>query len=320
MAVSFGVLARDAGLSSVATIVMSVIVFAGSAQFAAVTILAAGGGAGAAVVAAALMNSRFLPMGVALAPSLPGGPLARGAQGQTVVDASWALAIREDGTFDRWHLFGASAIQYVTWVTGTVAGTLGGDALGDVRALGLDAIYPAFFLALLIGEARSRRARGAAALGALIALALVPVRTAGRAGARGQSRRADRAAVGRRPAGPGARRPVRRRRGLDRAAGMSTAVIVVGGCAVVTAAIKAAGPVALGGRALPVRLTGMIAVLAPALLAALVVTQTLAEGRTLSVGPETVGVAAGGLVMLRSRSIVACVVVAAVVTAGLRAL
>jgi 4-azaleucine resistance transporter AzlC len=174
LALSFGVVAQDAGLSAVAAIVMSAIVFAGSAQFAAIAILAQGGTVGAAVAAAALMNSRFLPMGVALAPSLPGGPVRRGLQGQPVVDASWALASRPDGTFDRWLLFGSSAIQYVSWVGGTVVGAIWGEGLGDPRALGLDAIYPAFFLALLIAEARSGRALGVAALGALIALVLIP--------------------------------------------------------------------------------------------------------------------------------------------------
>lgn len=179
VAVSFGVLARQAGLSAAAAIVMSAIVYAGSAQFTAISILAGGGGVGAAVGAAALMNSRFLPMGVALAPSLPGRAAWRAAQGQTVVDASWALAVREDGTFDRWILFGSSAIQYLTWTSGTILGALGGNLLGDPERLGLDAVYPAFFGALLLAEARTGRARGAAAIGALIALALVPFAPAG---------------------------------------------------------------------------------------------------------------------------------------------
>jgi 4-azaleucine resistance transporter AzlC len=179
LALSFGVVAQGAGLSAVAAVVMSAIVFAGSAQFAAIAILASGGTAAAAVAAAAMMNSRFLPMGVALAPSLPGGPLLRAAKGQTVVDASWALAARGDGSFDRGLLFGSSAVQYVSWVSGTIAGAIFGDALGDPEALGLDAIYPAFFLALLIAEARNGRALGVAALGALIALVLVPVAPAG---------------------------------------------------------------------------------------------------------------------------------------------
>lgn len=179
LAISFGVVAQDAGLSAIAAIVMSAIVFAGSAQFAAIAILAQGGTAAAAVAAAGLMNSRFLPMGVALGPSLPGGPLKRAAQGQAVVDASWVLAARGDGTFDRGLLFGSTAVQYVGWVGGTVAGALGGDLLGDPEALGLDAIYPAFFAALLIEELRQRRALGAAGLGALIALALTPFTPAG---------------------------------------------------------------------------------------------------------------------------------------------
>jgi 4-azaleucine resistance transporter AzlC len=179
LAVSFGILARDAGLSALAAIVMSAIVFAGSAQFTAISILSQGGGVGAAITAAALMNSRFLPMGAALAPSLPGRPLSRAAQGQTLVDASWALASRGDGTFDRWLLFGSTAVQYVAWFGGTVVGALVGDSLGDPSRYGMDAAYPAFFLALLIGEVRDRRALAVALAGGGIALALVPVAPAG---------------------------------------------------------------------------------------------------------------------------------------------
>src|SRR5919108_6191524 len=91
VAMSFGVVAQGAGFSAGAAIAMSVIVFAGSAQFTAIAILSQGGTIAAAVLGAALVNSRFLPMGVALGPSLPGGPLRRAAQGQTVVDASWAI-------------------------------------------------------------------------------------------------------------------------------------------------------------------------------------------------------------------------------------
>jgi len=101
---------------------------------------------------------------------------------------------------------------------------------------------------------------------------------------------------------------------------VSTAVAVIAGCALVTAAIKAAGPLALGGRTLPAWFTGVIVLLAPALLAALVVTQSLADGKDLAVGADTAGVAAGGTVAWRSGSIVGCVVVAAAVTAALRAL
>ena len=100
---------------------------------------------------------------------------------------------------------------------------------------------------------------------------------------------------------------------------MSTSVAVIAGCAVTTFAIKAAGPVALGGRALPGWFTNVIILLAPALFAALVATQALADGRHLTVGPDTAGVAAGGLVAWRTGSVIGCVITAAVVTAVLRA-
>ena len=101
---------------------------------------------------------------------------------------------------------------------------------------------------------------------------------------------------------------------------MSTTVLLIGGCALVTAATKAVGPVALGGRQLPERLTGVIALMAPALLAALVVTAALADADDWAVGADTAGVAAGGLVAWRTGSIIGCVVVAAAVTAAVRAI
>lgn len=92
------------------------------------------------------------------------------------------------------------------------------------------------------------------------------------------------------------------------------------GCAAITAVIKGAGPFALGGRALSARFTNVVALLAPALLAALVVTQALADGKDVGVGADSIGVAAAGLALWRGVSIMACVILAALVTAGLRAL
>ncbi len=95
---------------------------------------------------------------------------------------------------------------------------------------------------------------------------------------------------------------------------------VVAGCAVVTFAIKAAGPVALGGRALAPRFTAVIALMAPALLAALIVTQALADGERLHVGADTAGVGAAGVLLWRGGSVLPAVGLAVAVTAGLRAL
>ncbi len=95
---------------------------------------------------------------------------------------------------------------------------------------------------------------------------------------------------------------------------------LIGGCALVTALIKAAGPIALGGRELPPRFAGVIGLMAPALLAALIVVEALGDGRTIEPGADTAGVAAAGVVLWRKGSILAGVAVAVVVTAGLRAL
>lgn len=177
LALSFGVVAVAAGFPEPAAVVMSAIVFAGSAQFAALGILAAGGGVGAAVVAASLMNARFLPMGLAVGPSLRGGRARRALEGQAVVDSSWAMAARGDGRFDRGYLFGHTGVQYVAWVAGTVTGVVLPGL--DARALGLDAVFPAFFLVLLAGELRDRRRVLVALAAGLVALALVPLVPAG---------------------------------------------------------------------------------------------------------------------------------------------
>ncbi len=95
---------------------------------------------------------------------------------------------------------------------------------------------------------------------------------------------------------------------------------LIAGCAVVTFVIKAAGPVVFGGRELPGWFKGVVTLLAPALLAALVATHIFAVDDDLKVGANTVGVAVSGVVMWRTNNIIWCVLSAAVVTAGLRAI
>ena len=100
----------------------------------------------------------------------------------------------------------------------------------------------------------------------------------------------------------------------------STALALVFGAAVITIAIKATGPVALGGRELPSWFGGFVAMLAPALFSALIVTQVLADGDDPAVGADTAGVAVAGVAMWRGVPMVAGVVIAALTTALLRAL
>lgn len=100
-------------------------------------------------------------------------------------------------------------------------------------------------------------------------------------------------------------------------AGAAWAVVV--GAAVVTAVIKGIGPLALGGRQLPVWFMRVVVLLAPALLAALVITSAAADGTHLHIGADTAGVGTAGIALWRGASVIAGVVIAAGVTAALRA-
>ena len=172
--ISFGVLAREAGMGSLAPVVMSITTFAGSAQFAVASVLGAGGGVAAGCVAALLLNARYGPIGMSVARTLEGGRLKRLLEAQIVVDESWALSNRGGGRFDRQILIGAGTLLYAAWVVGTTLGVLGGRLIGDPNKLGLDAAFPALFLALLVGQIRSRRAAAAAIAGGAIALLVTP--------------------------------------------------------------------------------------------------------------------------------------------------
>ena len=173
LGMSFGVVAEPV-MGQVAPVVMSAIVFAGAAQFAATAVLADGGSAVAAIVAGILLNLRFIPMGIAIAPSLRARPASRAATGQAMVDASWAIAHRGEGRYDIPYMVGATLVQYPAWVGGAAIGVLAGDVIGNPENLGLDAIFPAFFLALLVNELRAGISVAAALIGAALALSLTP--------------------------------------------------------------------------------------------------------------------------------------------------
>jgi 4-azaleucine resistance transporter AzlC len=172
--VTFGVLARDAGLGGVAAVVFSATTFAGSAQFAATSVLSAGGTLAAAIAAAVLLNTRYVPIGLSVAPSLRGPAWQRGLRAQLVVDESWAVSHMGGGRYDPRLLLGAGLTLYCSWVVGTTVGIAAGSLLGDPQKLGLDAAFPALFLALLAGQVHGRAALVAALAGAAVAIALVP--------------------------------------------------------------------------------------------------------------------------------------------------
>jgi predicted branched-subunit amino acid permease len=124
-----------------------------------------------------LLNARYAPLSIAVASIFPGSPRRRLLESQLIVDESWALAGRS-GRFEYGILVGVGVLFWLLWVGGTALGTAVGDLL-DPEAIGLDAAFPALFLALLVPYLRTRRAVAAAATAAAITFVLIPVAPAG---------------------------------------------------------------------------------------------------------------------------------------------
>ena len=178
---SFGVLATTAGLTVAQACVMSVLVFTGASQFAVVGVLEAGGSLGSAFGSALLLAARNAAYGVAMAPTLSRLSLGRRLlAAQIVIDETTALAMAQPGRTAREQAFWTTGLAvFVCWNIGTVLGAVAGDAIGDPEALGLDAAFPAGFVALAVPHLGSRQGKVAAVCGAVIALVLIPLTPAG---------------------------------------------------------------------------------------------------------------------------------------------
>ena len=175
-AISFGVLASAAGIGAVMACAMSALVFAGGSQFAAIGVLTAGGSPVAAVAAGLLLNTRYVPFGLAVASSLRRWLPARLLAALLVTDESAAVALSRSDASERERAFwwtGSSV--FVFWNLGTALGVAVGGQLTDPRAFGLDAAFPAGFLALLGPLLQSGTARLVAGAGAVIAVVLTPL-------------------------------------------------------------------------------------------------------------------------------------------------
>ena len=178
--ISFGVLAVAGGLTPAQACVMSMLVFTGASQFAFVGVLATGGGALAAMAPAVMLAMRNAAYGLSLVTVLRGPLRRRALEAQLVIDESTAMARAEDDPRAARRAFLATGVSvWICWNAGTLAGALLGGGLGDPRALGLDAMFPAAFLALLAPQLRRPGAPVAALAGAVAALALVPFAPAG---------------------------------------------------------------------------------------------------------------------------------------------
>jgi len=174
-AVSFGVLAVSAGLTTAQACAMSVLIFTGASQFAVVGVLGAGGGTAAAAAPALLLAARNGVYGLALVPILRGSTIGRALKAHLIIDESTAMARAQSDPADAHRAFLATGLSvFVFWNLGTLIGALAGSGLGDPRDYGLDAMFPAAFLALLAPQMRRPGAPVAAVAGAVVAVVLVP--------------------------------------------------------------------------------------------------------------------------------------------------
>ena len=173
---SFGALAAAAAVPVPLIVAMSLLVFAGGAQFLVVAVVAAGGGVVAAVAAALLLNLRHLPFGLAIADSVGRGVAARLVGAHLLVDETVAFSrARPAGPRARAAYWLCGTLLFTAWNLGTVAGMVAGSAVPDPNAFGVDAAFPAGLLALLLPGLQRWDARRVGLAAAVLALATTPV-------------------------------------------------------------------------------------------------------------------------------------------------
>lgn len=177
---SFGAISVAAALPLWVPVAMSLLVFAGSSQYLAVGVLAAGGSPVAAVLGGLVLNARHLPFGLAVG-QVVGDRLATRLLGShLLVDESVAFALSQrDPRRARSAFWLCGVALFVSWNISVVVGGLAGQLVSDPSALGLDAVFPAAMLALVLPALRDKETLGAALAGAAVALATTPVLPAG---------------------------------------------------------------------------------------------------------------------------------------------
>ena len=178
---AFGALCAESGVGVWEALGFSSLVFGGSSQFAAVSVLADDGTVIAAVTAGLLLNLRSLAFGVSMAPSLKGSLLWRAGVSQLMIDESTAIGssqatheLRRYG-----YLWGGLSV-FVLWNATTLIGvSVLSEAESLITDLGIDATIPAAFLGLIWNKLENARHRVVALIGAITALILIPFTPAG---------------------------------------------------------------------------------------------------------------------------------------------
>ena len=178
--VSFGAITIGGGLAVWVPVAMSLLVFAGGAQFAAIGVVLAGGSPLAGVATGLILNARHIPFGFAVGDVLGGPWWKRGLGAHVMIDESVAFTQRQTDQRRRRAAFWACGISlFVVWNAAVVAGSIVGSALGDTDALGLDAAFPAVLLALIMPAMSDAHTRLVGLAAAAIALLAAPVLPAG---------------------------------------------------------------------------------------------------------------------------------------------
>ncbi|WP_072691106.1 AzlC family ABC transporter permease [Rhodococcus marinonascens] len=177
--ISYGAIAVGAGLEPWLPTALSVLVLAGSAEFMFVGIVAAGGSSIAAMLAGLLVNARHLPFGLTVGDVLDRG--WRRVLGSHVMnDESVVFALGQTDRDRRRAAYWACGVGIaICWPLGALLGAVAGNAIGDTGVFGLDAMFPAVLLALVLPALRDRDVRVPALVGGVVALVTTPLLPAG---------------------------------------------------------------------------------------------------------------------------------------------
>jgi len=172
---SYGAIAVASGLPLWLPVVQSVFVVAGASEFLFIGIVAAGGNPIAAALAGLLVNARHLPYGLALPPDITGRGWRRLVGTHLMNDETVVFALAQDDPATQRAAYWTCGLGVlICWPSGAILGALAGSFIHDTSAFGLDAMFPAVILALIVPALRDPPTRRAALAGAAIALAATP--------------------------------------------------------------------------------------------------------------------------------------------------
>lgn len=179
VALSYGAIAVADGFPMWLPAVQSVLVLAGSSELLFIGIVAAGGNPIATALAGLLVNARHVPYGLALPPGVTGSNLVSRLVGTHLMNDESVVFALAQNTRARAAFWACGLGVLICWPAGAVAGALIGERIRDTSAFGLDAMFPAVILALILPKLSDRKTRNAALAGVAIALATTPFLPAG---------------------------------------------------------------------------------------------------------------------------------------------